>query len=101
MTQSKLVTIHVHTWEYFLKDANFFKEVVDELLKIPEVVECHYTTGKYAMFIKIYARNNSDFLNIIHDKLQSIKGIASTETLMSLGETFKRQITVEGVADKE
>ena len=53
------------------------------------------------MFIKIYARNNSDFLSIIHDKLQSIKGIASTETLMSLGETFKRQITVEGVADKE
>ncbi|MBP6230424.1 MAG: Lrp/AsnC ligand binding domain-containing protein [Paludibacteraceae bacterium] len=85
----------------FLKDANFFKEVVAELLKIPEVVECHYTTGKYAMFIKIYARNNSDFLNIIHDRLQSIKGIASTETLMSLGETFKRQIAVEGSAVKE
>ena len=46
----------------FLKDANMFKSVVDELYKIPEVVECHYTTGEYAMFIKIYAKNNKDFL---------------------------------------
>ena len=90
--------IGYHTCAYmgiFLKDANAFKVVVDELLKIPEVVECHYTTGQYAMFIKIYAHNNSHFLSIIHDKIQNIRGIASTETLISLGETFKRQIKVE------
>ena len=45
--------------------------------------------------------NNTKRHFTMNDKLQSIKGIASTETLMSLGETFKRQITVEGVADKE
>ncbi len=83
----------------FLKDANFFKEVVDELLKIPEVVECHYTTGKYAMYLKIYAKDNAHFLSIIHDKIQVIEGIASTETLICLGEAFRRQITVE--CDKE
>jgi Lrp/AsnC family transcriptional regulator for asnA, asnC and gidA len=48
----------------FLKDANMFKSVIEELYRIPEVVECHYTTGKYAMFIKIYAKNNKDFLFI-------------------------------------
>lgn len=78
----------------FLKDANMFKSVVDELYKIPEVVECHYTTGEYAMFIKIYAKNNKDFLSIIHDKLQPIEGISSTETIISLSEAFKRQAPI-------
>lgn len=83
----------------FLKDANMFGHVVEELKKIPEVVECHYTTGKYAMYLKIYARDNRHFLSIIHDQIQSIEGIASTETLISLGEAFRRQITVDAVPE--
>ncbi|MCQ2219014.1 MAG: Lrp/AsnC ligand binding domain-containing protein [Paludibacteraceae bacterium] len=78
----------------FLKDANLFKDVAEELQKIPEVVECHYTTGKYAMFIKIYAKNNMDFLRIIQEKLQPINGISSTETIISLCEGFKRQAPI-------
>jgi len=84
----------------FLKDANMYKSVTEELLLIPEVVECHYTTGQYAMFIKIYAKNNKDFLRIIHEKLQPIKGIASTETIISLSEGFRRQIPVIGSSDE-
>ncbi len=84
----------------FLKDANLFKNVIEELHRIPEVVECHYTTGKYAMFIKIYAKNNKDFLRIIHDKLQPIKGISSTETIISLSEGFKRQLPIHGISNE-
>lgn len=86
-----------HTCAYmglFLKDANDFADVVAALKEIPEVVECHYTTGKYAMYLKIYARDNADFLRIIHERVQSIPGIASTETLICLGEAFRRQISV-------
>lgn len=85
----------------FLKDANDFTNVVDGLKNIPEVVECHYTTGKFALYVKIYARDNKHFLSIIHDQIQNIKGIASTETLISLGEAFRRQIPVEGVGTEE
>ncbi|MCQ2188433.1 MAG: Lrp/AsnC ligand binding domain-containing protein [Paludibacteraceae bacterium] len=87
----------------FLRDANDFQEVVDELYKIPDVVECHYTTGEYAMFIKIYAKSNRDFLRLIHEKLQAIKGISSTETIISLNEAFKRQAPIVDieVADDE
>ena len=56
----------------FLKNPEHFDRVVEELKKIPEVVECHYTTGGFDMFIKIYARNNHHLLNIIHDKLQTL-----------------------------
>ena len=51
----------------FLKNPEHFDRVVEELKKIPEVVECHYTTGGFDMFIKIYARNNHHLLEIIHD----------------------------------
>lgn len=86
----------------FLKEADEFKNVVNALNEIPEVVECHYTTGKYAMFIKIYAKNNTHLLSIIHDKFQKIKGIASTETLISFNEAFKRQVPLyELDVDKE
>ncbi len=79
----------------FLKKASLFNEVVELLKAIPQIVECHYTTGQYAIFIKIYARNNEDLKQMLHDKLQSIDGISSTETILSLEETFKRQLPIE------
>ena len=65
----------------FLKDPSSFDTVVEELRKIPEVVECHYTTGGYDLFIKLYAVNNHHLLNIIHDKLQPL-GLSRSETIV-------------------
>ncbi len=79
---------------FFLKDPSKFNYVVEELEKIPEVVECHFTTGQYDMFIKLYAKNNDHLLHIIHEKLQHL-GLARTESLISFKEVFKRQIPVE------
>ncbi|MDL2256896.1 Lrp/AsnC ligand binding domain-containing protein [Bacteroidales bacterium OttesenSCG-928-I14] len=75
----------------FLKDPIEFDKVVSQLSNIPEVVECHYTTGKYDIFIKLFARNNQHLLEIIHSKLQPL-GLARTETLISFKEGFRRQI---------
>ncbi|KAA6335401.1 Regulatory protein AsnC [termite gut metagenome] len=76
-----------------LKDPESFRSVLKELENISEVVECHFTTGKYDMFIKIYAKNNHHLLSIIHDRLQPL-GVARTETLISFHEALKRQIPV-------
>ena len=76
-----------------LKHPESFDVVVDELKRIPEVVECHYTTGDYDMFIKIYAFNNHHLLNIIHDKLQPL-GLARSETIISFNTAFDRQLPV-------
>lgn len=70
-----------------------FDDVVDELKKIPEVVECHYTTGGFDMFIKIYARNNHHLLNIIHDKLQPL-GLSRSETIISFNAIIDRQLPI-------
>jgi Transcriptional regulators len=78
----------------FLKDPEDFNRVVSELNNIPEVVECHYTTGQYDLFIKLFARNNQHLLEIIHKKLQPL-GLARTETLISFKEAFRRQVPMD------
>ncbi len=85
-----------------LKNPECFDAVVEELKKIPEVVECHYTTGNFDMFIKLYAQNNHHLLDIIHDKLQPL-GLSSSETLISFNSAFERQLPVGNivVADDE
>ena len=77
-----------------LKDPEKFDTVVQALLEIPEVVECHYTTGDYDMFIKIYAMKNHHLLNIIHDKLQPL-ALSRSETIISFGSAFNRQLPVD------
>ena len=77
----------------YLKDPEKFDDVVEELRKIPEVVECHYTTGGYDMFIKLYAYNNHHLLNVIHDKLQPL-GLSRSETIISFNKAINRPITI-------
>lgn len=78
---------------FFLKDPSSFKHVVEELRKIPEVVECHFTTGQYDIFIKLFARNNDHLLHLIHERLQNL-GLSRTESLISFKEVFKRQLPI-------
>ena len=78
----------------YLKSPGQFPSVTEALKEIPEVVECHYTTGQYDLFIKIYAKNNQHLLSIIHNKLQPL-GLARTESLISFKEAFKRQIPID------
>ena len=85
-----------------LKNPEKFDTVVEELKNIPEVVECHYTTGDFDLFIKIYAVNNHHLLNIIHDKLQPL-GLSRSETIISFNSAINRQLSIAGipVADED
>jgi len=76
-----------------LKNPEDFDHVLEALKKIPEVTECHYTTGNFDMFIKIYARNNHHLLTIIHDQLQPL-GLSSSQTLISFHSAFERQLPI-------
>ncbi len=77
---------------FILNDPTKFDEVVKRLREIPEVVECHFTTGTYDIFAKIFARNNAHLLEVIHKKLSL--GLGRTESLISFKEVFKRPIPI-------
>ena len=82
-----------------LKNPERFDEVVEELRKIPEVTECHYTTGNFDMFIKLYALNNHHLLTIIHDKLQPL-GLSSSQTLISFNSVIDRQLPLADIINE-
>ena len=96
-------TIGYETCAYmglFLKHPEDFRSVFEQLKEIPEIVECHYTTGQYDMFVKIYARNNHHLLSIIHDKLQPL-GLSRSETVISFHEAFRRQMPIPTMSREE
>ena len=77
-----------------LERGNMYKDVVEKLQDIPEIVECHFTTGPYTMLLKVYARDNEQLMDLLNNKMQMIPGVVSTETLISLDQSIKREIPV-------
>ena len=71
-----------------------YREVVPQLEKIPEVAECHFTTGPYTMLIKLFARDNEHLMDLLNNRIQMIDGVTGTETLISLDNAFTRVLPV-------
>ena len=67
---------------------------VRQLKDIPEVIECHYTTGNWSVLIKILCKNNEDLMNLLNKKIQAIDGVSRTETFISLDQQIDRQIKI-------
>jgi Lrp/AsnC family transcriptional regulator for asnA, asnC and gidA len=78
-----------------LERGSMYKNVVERLVSIPEIVECHFTTGPYTMLVKLYAKDNEQLMDLLNNKMQSIPGVVSTETLISLEQSIKREIPVK------
>ncbi|MDC1400693.1 Lrp/AsnC ligand binding domain-containing protein, partial [Polaribacter sp.] len=53
-----------------------------------------YTTGNYAIFIKILCKNNEDLMELLNKDIQNIKGVLRTETFISLDQQIDRQISI-------
>ncbi|MDD2799212.1 MAG: Lrp/AsnC ligand binding domain-containing protein [Bacteroidales bacterium] len=78
-----------------LEKGSLYKTVYPELEKIPEIVECHFTTGPYTMLVKLFARDNEHLMELVNTRIQEIKGVIATETLISLDQSIKREIPVK------
>ena len=77
-----------------LERGNMYKQTVKRFEEIPEVVECHYTTGPYTMLVKLYAKDNEQLMHLLNDRMQNIPGVVSTETLISLEQSINRMIPI-------
>ncbi|RNC87794.1 MAG: AsnC family transcriptional regulator [Winogradskyella sp.] len=69
-------------------------EAVKQLKRIPEVIECHYTTGHWSIFIKILSKDNEHLMHVLNTQIQSITGVSRTETFISLQQQINRQIKI-------
>ncbi len=77
-----------------LEKGSLYKQVVDELKHVPEIVECHYTTGPYSMLVKLYAKDNEQLMDLLNNKIQGIQGVDATETLISLEQSIKKEVPI-------
>ncbi|GGE38444.1 Lrp/AsnC family transcriptional regulator [Psychroflexus planctonicus] len=75
--------------------ANIYRKVSKALFEIPEVVECSYTTGNFSLLIKVLCRDNKHLTEILSNQIQTIEGIARTETFICLEQTFQREIELK------
>ena len=66
----------------FLDASNLYSSAIKRLKEIPEIVESHYTTGNYAIFIKIMCKNNEDLMHLLNKDIQNIKGVSRTESIV-------------------
>ena len=67
-------------------------DAVRKLRGIPEVIECHYTTGNWSIFAKLICRDNEHLMELLNKKIQPVDGVSRTETFISLQEQINRQI---------
>lgn len=77
-----------------LERGSMYKAAAEEFKAIPEIVECHFTTGAYTMLIKLYSRDNEHLMDLLNNRIQEIKGVISTETLISLEQSIGRQMPI-------
>ena len=83
-----------------LERGNMYREVAKQIALIPEIVECHYTTGSYTMLVKLYARDNEQLMDLLNNQMQGIPGVVATETLISLEQSIKREVPVPVFLDR-
>lgn len=78
----------------YLDKAMSNPRAVGELEKIPEVLECHYTTGNWSILIKVLCQDNEHLMVVLNKKIQQIEGVSRTETFISLDQQIDRQISI-------
>ena len=77
-----------------LTKGSMYKEVIEELKKIPEIVEAHFTTGSYSVIVKLYARDNEHLMTLLNEHIQEIPGVTNTETMISLDQSIKKELPI-------
>ncbi|MEG1623202.1 MAG: Lrp/AsnC ligand binding domain-containing protein [Alistipes sp.] len=82
-----------------LQDPMLLNQTTAQLRNIPEIVECHFITGTYNIFVKLYCMDNEQLMRVIFDGILRIQGISTTQTYISLIEAFERQVHVDGLKD--
>lgn len=77
------------------KEARYSYSIAEKLKSFPEVLECHWVSGKYTLFVKIVAENNEELRTILYEKIHKIEGVGSTESFISFGAAFEKNISVK------
>jgi len=101
----KYATYHLDPWklgyetsaytQIMLTDSKLHREVEAALKEIPEIVECVNIIGRYALIVRIYAKNTQHLRDVIYEKIHPIDGIEGTNTTVCFETAFSRDVPLE------
>ncbi len=75
-----------------LRSAADYHHVMPLLMEFDEVVEAYFTTGQYSILVKIMTQSIDALQKVLMNKIQAIKQVQSTDTLISLQNPISRAI---------
>ena len=77
-----------------LDNSKHIPRIEMELEKIPEIVECVNISGRYALLVKIFAKNNKHLREIIYERIHTIDGVDGTNSTISFETSFIRSVPI-------
>ncbi|MCL5681037.1 MAG: Lrp/AsnC family transcriptional regulator [Candidatus Thermoplasmatota archaeon] len=77
-----------------ITDIKEMDRIAKELSKLDEVLDIHHVTGDNEIMLKIKTRDNTELKDFEIEKIGSIKGIKSLETMISIG-TYKEDPNIK------
>ena len=81
----------------YLEKSSYYTAALEELRKIPEVVEAHYTSGSYSLFVKVICKDTEHLRKVVAEKISTVSGVTRTESFISMDEGIKRELLLEEV----
>lgn len=84
-----------------LSEANKYPQVIQAFKEIPEIVECHFITGRYSLLLKLYCLDYEHLMEVLLNTIQKIPYVLSTETMISLNQAIEREIRVKDYKNPE
>lgn len=78
----------------YLNSSAVLSSVIKRIKEISEVLECHYTTGEFTIFVKVVCKESEDLMQLLDTKIKVIKGVSKFETFISLNQQIDRQVHV-------
>ena len=70
-------------------DSKMRDNVIDELMKIPEVREISEVTGRFDIIVTMYAKNLDEMHRLISERLGRIQGVQRSESFIEMKRTTK------------
>ncbi|HEY3382410.1 MAG TPA: Lrp/AsnC family transcriptional regulator [Vicinamibacterales bacterium] len=86
--------------EVFLDQPRHESTLLERVIGLDEVLECHHVTGEFSLLLKVRVSNMEALRQLLLHQLGSLEGVSRTRTVVVLA-TVKEETYVAPVAEGE
>ncbi|MBI4364643.1 MAG: Lrp/AsnC family transcriptional regulator [Candidatus Latescibacteria bacterium] len=80
--------------EIFIEHPKYEAGFIEAVKTLDEVLECHHITGEFSLLLKVRVEDMPAFRRLLIEKLNTVRGVRQTRTLMVLA-TAKERLRIK------